>query len=358
MGAPTERIVHLPSSRKQSLPSTLEGKPVLSFDPPNWANSNRQNRPISQTTMSSNSHLTHLPLQAMRHSFVSIATGLRAADKNGGSLDLLDLQPIAVCTNALILVRQASPMLERMLITLGPFAVLGYGIYKYVYQGMSLCVLIETVTSHFKGTITIPSDHKLNKQIMEWQSKNGRVDTSRLTLQGQGFVENNSALYGAWGDNRIAALSYIPAVGSTSLRFRGHKLTIHRGLPKDVQIFNTYGGKVEGATKTRDAEIVLSCYSLNGSTEILKVFLEHIRLSKEQQAEPMTTFYRMAKDFHRGMPWNEGTQRPARGLNTIVMEQEKKDSIVDDVATYLASKDWYKTRGIPHRRGLLFYGPP
>jgi chaperone BCS1 len=40
------------------------------------------------------------------------------------------------------------------------------------------------------------------------------------------------------------------------------------------------------------------------------------------------------------------------------MEAAKKTSMVNDMEAYLASKKWYGDRGIPWRRGYLFYGPP
>lgn len=119
--------------------------------------------------MSSNFHLSHLPLQAVRQSLTSIAIGLRAGGRNGGTLDLLELHSMTVCTNDLVLARESSPVLERVLLTLGPFAVLIYGMHHYVYRGVAVPVVISNITSHFQSSITIPSSqspdcHKLLAQ--------------------------------------------------------------------------------------------------------------------------------------------------------------------------------------------------
>ncbi|KAF2172178.1 hypothetical protein M409DRAFT_31761, partial [Zasmidium cellare ATCC 36951] len=52
--------------------------------------------------------------------------------------------------------------------------------------------------------------------------------------------------------------------------------------------------------------------------------------------------------------------RPARKLDSVSIEEHKKQDLVEDIKTYLSheSKSWYANRGIPWRRGYLFYGPP
>jgi mitochondrial chaperone BCS1 len=64
--------------------------------------------------------------------------------------------------------------------------------------------------------------------------------------------------------------------------------------------------------------------------------------------------------FH---PNNDGEWRyfglkPKRDISTVVLEEAKKKSILDDARSYLSSRSWYDERGIPYRRGYLLYGPP
>lgn len=81
--------------------------------------------------MASNSHLTHLPLQAIRPNLLGIATALRAGVPDQ-YYDILDLRPGTACRNGVAILRYASPLFEKALLVLAPFALLGYGVYQYV----------------------------------------------------------------------------------------------------------------------------------------------------------------------------------------------------------------------------------
>lgn len=49
-----------------------------------------------------------------------------------------------------------------------------------------------------------------------------------------------------------------------------------------------------------------------------------------------------------------------RSLSTVDIEEKEKAQIIGDITKYLSksNKKWYRTRGIPRRRGYLFHGPP
>ncbi|KAF9396117.1 hypothetical protein BGX21_009662 [Mortierella sp. AD011] len=56
--------------------------------------------------------------------------------------------------------------------------------------------------------------------------------------------------------------------------------------------------------------------------------------------------------------WRRTKSRPKRPLDTIVMDPELKNYIVEDAKEFFASESWYSERGLPFRRGLLLYGSP
>jgi hypothetical protein len=57
--------------------------------------------------------------------------------------------------------------------------------------------------------------------------------------------------------------------------------------------------------------------------------------------------------------WRHLASRRKRPLNSIVLDPGIKDRLVNDAREFLASQDWYATRGIPFRRGyLLVCSPP
>lgn len=61
-----------------------------------------------------------------------------------------------------------------------------------------------------------------------------------------------------------------------------------------------------------------------------------------------------------GRQWQQRAVRPRRPLETVYLDQDRKQDLLQDMEEYL-SKDtakWYQDRGIPYRRGYLFHGAP
>ena len=61
-----------------------------------------------------------------------------------------------------------------------------------------------------------------------------------------------------------------------------------------------------------------------------------------------------------GGTWSKTSSRPSRPMDTVILDHDQKSMIIKDMNEYLhpASPKWYATRGIPYRRGYLFFGPP
>lgn len=83
------------------------------------------------------------------------------------------------------------------------------------------------------------------------------------------------------------------------------------------------------------------------------IFSEAHRLAVKAQ-EGKTVVYSA-----RGMEWTPlGDPRKKRPLDSVVLDEGVKESIVGDVHDFLSKQQWYVDRGIPYRRGYLLYGPP
>ncbi len=57
--------------------------------------------------------------------------------------------------------------------------------------------------------------------------------------------------------------------------------------------------------------------------------------------------------------WVKIAERPCRPLSTVVLSEKSKTEVLSDINEYLNPETarWYANRGIPYRRGYLFYGP-
>ena len=56
--------------------------------------------------------------------------------------------------------------------------------------------------------------------------------------------------------------------------------------------------------------------------------------------------------------WVISSRPPKRELNSIILTHGREEELTSDIQTFLDSEQWYLDRGIPYRRGYLFYGPP
>ncbi|KAK8053026.1 hypothetical protein PG996_012327 [Apiospora saccharicola] len=77
--------------------------------------------------------------------------------------------------------------------------------------------------------------------------------------------------------------------------------------------------------------------------------------AKVRQAIAGKTVVFMVHNFN----WEPlGEARFKRPLDSVVLAEGLKESIVGDVKDFLNRRQWYVDRGIPYRRGYLLHGPP
>jgi chaperone BCS1 len=56
--------------------------------------------------------------------------------------------------------------------------------------------------------------------------------------------------------------------------------------------------------------------------------------------------------------WQLVSRIPRRPLDSVILDNDIARVVLDDVKTFIMSKDWYAYMGVPYRRGILLYGPP
>lgn len=52
------------------------------------------------------------------------------------------------------------------------------------------------------------------------------------------------------------------------------------------------------------------------------------------------------------------TTKKSRPLDSVIIENGIKESLLEDAQHFLRSEEWYVRKGIPYRRGYLLHGPP
>ena len=290
------------------------------------------------------------------------------------STDMGTSSPDKVLRNFIEYLKKASPRLKLAIAYCTPWIMLFTAVSKYAWICRGFGALRSYVTNSLYASISIPASHPLNSQILAYMVERGLGKNARtlsLTPPQIGIAKTAylyPELYGMdpYGrgrskpkrhadpeaeDKEKQALSYVPDVGKYAFWYNGHRMTFERIMTQE-QMIDTKG-RVKMTTMQGNETIVISCPSLFSAAKPIQNFLDHIKAAPKK--EHTTTIYRP-----EGQMWDQGITRPSRNLNAVTLDSSVKDAIVNDIETYLApaTRRYYANRGIPWRRGYLFYGNP
>jgi chaperone BCS1 len=56
--------------------------------------------------------------------------------------------------------------------------------------------------------------------------------------------------------------------------------------------------------------------------------------------------------------WEKAMTKRPRTLDSVVLDDQQGEGIIEDARQFLGAAEWYEKTGIPYRRGYLLYGPP
>ena len=225
---------------------------------------------------------------------------------------------------------------------------------------------------YFTSAISVESHDDIYDHIMAWLASHSITQNSRSLMAKTGHENawdlTNSDMMekdANQGGNALLDFSNWDAkVPPTYEPFFGGHQFWHKGkffkFSREHQqmMFSGYAGST---VFQNDENIRLTC--IGRSTAPIKDLIKEARdcyLSKEKAC---TVVRRPAPKEMRGRGrgvWHKVATRPSRPMDTVVLDHDQKDRILNDINEYLhpATPHWYANRGIPYRRGYLFAGPP
>ncbi|QKX63174.1 uncharacterized protein TRUGW13939_10343 [Talaromyces rugulosus] len=194
----------------------------------------------------------------------------------------------------------------------------------------------DLVDRHFMSTIHVSYYNEAFDMLINWISEQHFAQNTRTSLASVGAKHRRGFFDNANGDKK--SLSFTPWNTSISFIYKNHLIKFSR-TQKDG--------------RSSEEEIVVSC--VGRSPTILKELFQECRAEYLKKIEKKTTVF-----DHQGGEWRKTKSREIRPLSTILMDEEEKQMLVNDVDNFLdpRTRGWYARRGIPYRRGFLLYGPP
>jgi chaperone BCS1 len=210
------------------------------------------------------------------------------------------------------------------------------------------------VQQYLKAKIQIRSTDDAFEYMMEWFASQANIANGRH-LQGETPLESaregytsltTSGSYLNFVEQQAREpLRYTPGPGTQILSFKGRNFQIYREREM---------------SPSKDEEVlVISCYGRSPGP--IKELLQHAKKQFFLKYQDRTIIKRPADQFmRRHNPWVTIASRPSRSMETVILDERRKKSVLSDMNEYLHPDTvrWYLDRGIPHRRGYLFYGPP
>lgn len=120
------------------------------------------------------------------------------------------------------------------------------------------------------------------------------------------------------------------------------------------KIINIYGDK----ERKRENNIInLETEYKNSDTN--DIFIDLSKYIMLEYIKSQTTFIWKQKIFYlKDNEWIDMPSNNLRNINTLILKENQKEKLFDQIKLFFESEKWYCERDIPYQIGYLLYGPP
>jgi chaperone BCS1 len=176
----------------------------------------------------------------------------------------------------------------------------------------------------------------------DWLAKNNSLRRARDLVAETTYIERSQGPMAVSPGNLTLRKRFVfsPAEGLHLIRFNGHLVSLSR-TKRDTNIMGT---SVPSWSYT--------FRFFTGGRALVDAMFEEIGregMPKEDGIRIKTASYQS---------WTAGELQAKRPVESVFLADGVMESLLDDVDGFLASREFYASRGIPYRRGYLLYGPP
>ncbi|KAM9995650.1 hypothetical protein ACTFIY_001830 [Dictyostelium cf. discoideum] len=193
--------------------------------------------------------------------------------------------------------------------------------------------ILNRINSNIYYRIDVDSKDKSFEWLLYWLSENDSIKVSNHL--------NAETVYNLVGKNPKVIL--VPSVGKHRIVYKGKWIWIDR--VRDQQFDMGAGAPFES--------ISLSTYKSNAQL-INQLLQEAMTLSLNRDIGK-TVIYINGGNGN----WERfGNPRSIRSLSSVILADDLKSKLIQDIKSFITNESWYRNRGIPYRRGYLLYGEP
>lgn len=187
-------------------------------------------------------------------------------------------------------------------------------------------------------TLEISSKDRSYLWFLNWMSKQNRKNSSTNQLAAETSYRQLSD-----GTHEVD-FALVPGPGNHYFRFKKAWFQVKR--ERDGKLIDLNSGTPwETLTLT----------TLSRDRSLLVDLLKEAKSVSMKTEEGKIVIYTSSG----GSEWRPfGQPRAKRPLNSVILDQGIKETLVADIKEFMGRARWYADRGIPYRRGYLLHGPP
>ena len=212
-----------------------------------------------------------------------------------------------------------------------------YILKSYLKSKFTSCLIIENSDPAFDWLL----DYLISKGYITHTMNNVTCKTERMKKTPDWLLNNDIA-----SDSEKPQLNYLPSSGYHSFIYQGIKINIFHYIGRPT---------TEGWDRviTTPESYVLSCFG-PWNIKILKSICEESINYATNKDKNLTNIFAVGR-FCR---WEKVQSKRNRLFNTVILDSNIAEEILEDIQVFKKSRDWYTERGVPYRRGYVLYGPP
>ncbi|CAI6003041.1 unnamed protein product [Closterium sp. NIES-64] len=196
-------------------------------------------------------------------------------------------------------------------------------------------------------TVTISPNDQAFTWIQEWLNGYKKLRPSEFTLNLEWPTDDQAD--GA--DRNKPIVKFLPKLKAAQhITFNGAKVSFQmRNSPGQLDQGAEFGDILRSMNRE---ELVIEAPSQAVLQAVVQAATDAAMVKKTEKKITSVKRWCADQDY-----WKYMGERASRPVSTVVLDCDTA-ALIEDVKQFLASAKWYTDRGIPHRRGYLFHGPP
>jgi len=184
-------------------------------------------------------------------------------------------------------------------------------------------------------SLEIPSKDWSYQWVMTWMVNQGVHGSRHLGVE-TAYVKDAAG-------NHSATFSFVPSIGRHWVRYKNSFIRLER--QREVKQMDMSSGHPWET-------VTLTTFAWNPN--LFQELLTEAKAAALEKEDGQTIIYQCY-----GPEWRPfGRPKTIRPFQSVILDGQTAEQILNDVHDFLATQAWYLERGIPYRRGYLLHGPP